>query len=104
MTEEIFNKCLAIQQAKSEDYQNKKSSIKQIDYYPQGALSIMNMIHTKTTRLWSLLESHEDPNYESIEDNALDLINYTSFFIKYINYGFDGQDLTKDIFNKEKND
>jgi hypothetical protein len=52
--------------------------------------------------VWSLLESEEDPNYESIEDNALDLINYTSFFIKYINYGFDGQDLTKDIFNKDK--
>ena len=102
---DIFKDCLKIQKKKSRDYQNTKSRIKQLDYYPQGVLSIMNMIHTKTTRLWSLLESKDNPNYESLEDNAKDLINYTAFLIKYINYGFDGQDYKRNIFNEEmKND
>jgi len=52
-----------------------------------------------------LLESKDNPNYESLEDNAKDLINYTAFLIKYINYGFDGQDYKRNIFNEEmKND
>ena len=53
--------------------------------------------------MWSVLEAAEsgkDPNFESLEDSAKDLINYASFFVTYLRKEFDGQDKTKDIFNK----
>jgi len=99
----VINECIALQIKKSNDYQNPNSRIKQIDYYPRGVLSIMEMIHTKTTRMWSVLEAAEsgkNPNFESLEDSAKDLINYASFFVTYLRKEFDGQDKTKDIFNK----
>ena len=51
----------------------------------------MEMIHTKTTRLWSLVEKDGEPNFEGIEDNAKDLINYASFLIAYKRGKIDGQ-------------
>ena len=56
------------------------------------------MIHTKTTRLWSLIEKDGEPNFESIEDNAKDLINYASFLIAYKRGKIDGQN--KDEIHK----
>lgn len=101
---DVINECVALQIQKAHDYQNPQSRIKQIDYYPRGVLSIMEMIHTKTTRMWSVLEAAENsagqPNFESLEDSAKDLINYASFFVTYLRKEFDGQDKTKDIFNK----
>lgn len=96
--EKILIECIEIQSKKSKDYQNKNSRIKHIDYYPRGLLSIMEMIHTKTTRLWSLIEKDGEPNFESIEDNAKDLINYASFLIAYKRGKIDGQN--KDEIHK----
>ena len=90
--EKVLVECLEILKKKSEDYQNKESRIKQVDYYPRGALSIMEMIHTKTTRLWSLIETDGEPNFEGIEDNAKDLINYATFLILFHRGKIDGQD------------
>jgi len=41
-----------------------------------------------------------DPNFESLEDSAKDLINYSSFFVSYCRKGIKGQDSTKDVFNR----
>jgi hypothetical protein len=42
-------------------------------------------------------------NFESIEDSAKDLINYSSFIAAYCRGGIEGQDGTKDFLNREKN-
>ena len=89
--EKILMECIEIQSRKSKDYQSKNSRIRHADYYPRGLLSIMEMIHTKTTRLWSLVEKDGEPNFEGIEDNAKDLINYASFLIAYKRGKIDGQ-------------
>ena len=99
----VINECVALQIQKSNDYQNPNSRIKQIDYYPRGVLSIMEMIHTKTTRMWSVLEAAEsgkNPNFESLEDSAKDLINYSTFFVAYSRGKMDGQDPNRDFLNR----
>mgnify|MGYP001350646792 CR=1 FL=1 len=101
----VLEECKKLQLSKANDYRNKNSRIKHIDYMPRGALSIMEMIHTKTTRLWSLIEACEDnpqhkPNHESIEDTAIDLINYSAFLVAFMRGKIEGQDTEKDIFNK----
>ena len=53
----------------------------------------------------SVLEAQEaggQPNYESVEDSALDMINYASFVVAYMRGQIPGQDPDKDIFNKPK--
>ena len=51
----------------------------------------------------SVLETMEaggKANFESVEDSALDAINYLSFVVAYMRGEIDGQDGTKDIFNR----
>jgi hypothetical protein len=88
----ILLECIDLTEKKSNDYRNTNSRIKHIDYMPRGRLSIMEMIHTKTMRLWSLIESDDKPNFESIEDTAKDLINYSSFLVAYNRGKIEGQD------------
>jgi hypothetical protein len=104
----VLQECAEIQDKKSRDYQNEKSRIRQADYYPRGILSIMELINTKTIRLWSVLEAMENdpnysPNFESIEDSLKDLINYSSFAVAYSRGKIDGQDPNRDFLNREKN-
>ena len=104
----VLQECAEIQDRKSRDYQNPNSRIKQADYYPRGVMSIMELINTKTIRLWSVLEAMEndpdyEPNFESIEDSLKDLINYSSFAVAYARGGIDGQDTNRDFLNRDKN-
>jgi len=103
----ILSECSDIQLKKSKDYQNPNSRIKQADYYPRGVMSIMELINTKTIRLWSLIEAMEndpsyEPNFESIEDSLKDLINYASFAVAYSRGKIEGQDPNRDFLNREK--
>lgn len=73
---------------KSADYNHGKGvDIHRIDrseYFPFGALSYAQMLHTKTTRFKALVKvelSGSVPNYEGLVDTALDLINYAAFYI-----------------------
>ncbi len=72
-----------IQLKKSEDYNNGQNSIE--SYFPFGLVSYSQMIHTKSQRLISLAvaEKQNNPNFESVTDTALDLINYATFLAKY---------------------
>jgi hypothetical protein len=102
----IINEAVALQLRKSDDYQNEKSWIKQADYYPRGVLTILDIVYAKVLRMYSVVEAMEkDPNYkpnfESIEDSCKDLINYASFIGAYCRQGIEGQDGSKDIFNRE---
>ena len=59
----------------------------------------------KVLRMQSVLEAMEqdpnyNPNFESLEDSCLDIINYSSFFASYMNQGIDGQDGTRDFLNR----
>ena len=102
----VLQECAEIQDKKSRDYQNENSRIRQADYYPRGILSIMELINTKTIRLWSVLEAMENdpdyaPNFESIEDSLKDLINYSSFAVAYSRGKIDGQTPDRDFLNRK---
>ena len=106
----VLQECAEIQARKSNDYQNENSRIRQADYYPRGVMSIMELINTKTIRLWSVLEAMEndpnyEPNFEGVEDSLKDLINYSSFAVAYARGKIDGQDPNRDFLNRvRKND
>jgi len=103
----VLQECIDLQNKKSNDYQNPNSTIKQADYYPNGCLTILDIIHAKVLRMRSVMEAMQyDPNYkanfESIEDSAMDLINYASFFVSYSRGMVDGQEKDRDFINRKK--
>lgn len=96
----------AIQLKKSNDYQNAESRIKQAQYYPHGCATILDLIHSKVLRMYSVMEAMENdknykPNFESLEDSAIDLINYGSFFVSYMRGKMEGQDSSRDFLNRK---
>jgi len=102
----VLQECAELQQRKSRDYQNENSRIQQADYYPRGVASLMDIINTKTLRLWSVIEAMEsdpeyNPNFESLEDSGKDLINYASFMVAYMRHGVDGQTKDRDFLNRQ---
>lgn len=102
----VLQECAELQSRKSQDYQNDKSRIVQADYYPRGVASLMDIINTKTLRLWSVIEAMEndpnyEPNFESIEDSFKDLINYASFGVAYCRGQIPGQSKDRDFLNRE---
>jgi len=90
---------------KGNDYQNPKSRIRQADYYPNGAQTILDIMTGKVNRMHSVLDAMRDDenymeNFESLQDSAIDLINYSAFFSAYLDYDIDGQTPDRDIFNR----
>ena len=105
----VLQRAAEIQTKKSSDYQNPNSRIKQADYYVRGCSTILDTMHAKVLRMQSVMEAMEnDPNYnqnfESLEDSAKDLINYSTFFVSYFRGKMEGQDLSKDFLNRPKKD
>ena len=103
----VLEECAELQLAKSKDYQNPHSRIKQANYYPRGVATILDVIYAKTLRMYSVIEAMENdptyvPNFESIEDSGKDLINYGSFLVSWCRGGMEGQDLTRDFLNRPK--
>ena len=72
---------------KSEDYNNGQTDMHVIDrtgYFPFGTVSYAQMLHTKSARFVSLtrkLQSGANPNFEGLRDTALDMINYSGFYL-----------------------
>jgi len=100
---QVLLEAAELQRKKAEDYNNKASRVKQADYYPRGVMSILDIINAKVLRMYSVLEAMENgakPNFESVEDSGLDLINYASFLVTYMRFELEGQDLNRDIFNR----
>ena len=57
----------------------------------------------------SVLEAMENDNtystnFESLEDSAIDLINYASFFVEYSRGKMQGQQPNRDFLNRAKNE
>ena len=102
----VLQECVELQLKKSNDYQNPNSRIKQADYYPNGLQTILDTMNGKLLRIQSVMEAMESsdyqPNFESIEDSAKDLINYASFFVAYSRGKIDGQLADRDHLNRPK--
>lgn len=99
----VLQECAELQQRKSKDYQNEKSRIRQADHYPRGCATILDMVHQKITRIYSVMEAMEQgetANFESLEDSAKDAINYLSFFVSYSRGKMEGQDPKRDLVNR----
>jgi hypothetical protein len=100
---EVLEEAIALQIKKGNDYQNSASRVRQADYYPHGINSILDTINAKVLRMFSVIETMEaggSVNFESIEDSAIDGINYLSFLVSYMRGEIDGQQPDRDIFNK----
>lgn len=58
-------------------------NVDRTSYFPFGAVSYAQMLHTKTQRFNSIVKkvlSGGEPNFEGLRDTALDIINYAGFF------------------------
>lgn len=67
---------------KQADYQN---AVPLAAYFPFQDKSYVQMLHTKTQRLVSLVSRGGEPNFESVGETVLDLINYAVFYLAYLN-------------------
>ena len=104
----ILQKAAEVQNKKGNDYQNPNSRIRQAMYYPRGCATILDIMYAKILRMQSVLEAMEndpdyEPNFESLEDSCIDMINYASFFAAYMQGGMDGQEPNRDFLNRPKN-
>jgi hypothetical protein len=103
---EVLAECIALQNAKANDYQNKNSRILQADYYTNGCATIHDIMHGKMLRMQSVMEAMQNdpsynPTFESLEDSAKDLINYASFFVAYLRGKVEGQREDRDFLNRK---
>jgi hypothetical protein len=102
----VLEEAKQLQLKKANDYQNSNSNIVQADYYPNGCSTILDIMNTKILRMRSVIEAmqHDQnykPNFESLEDSAVDLINYASFFVEYSRGKMIGQHKDKDFLNRK---
>ena len=98
----VLEECMQLQLRKSEDYQSSGSNITQAMHYLRGVDTIHDIILGKVIRATSLLESGNNPNFESLEDTYKDMINYCSFAVSYMRGKMEGQSSGHDMFNRKK--
>ena len=102
----VLKECAELQARKSADYQSEKSRILQSDHYPRGCATILDMAYQKLIRMYSVMEAAEageSPKFESLEDSAIDAINYLSFFVAYSRGKMEGQRADRDFLNRKIN-
>ena len=80
----VLQECAQMQTKKSADYQSDQSSVLQAMHYRRGVDTIHDIIVGKLMRATSLLESGNNPNFESLEDTYKDMINYASLSLIHI--------------------
>ena len=102
---QVLKRAAEVQTKKSDDYQNPKSRIKQAMYYPRGCATILDTMAAKVLRMQSVMEAMEldptyKPNFESLEDSCVDLINYASFFASFMQGKMEGQTSDRDFLNR----
>ncbi len=73
---------LALAERKAKDYNQGPSA--RDAYFPLGIASYAQMLHVKTQRLISLAAIPRETVHESVRDTALDLINYASFLVDWL--------------------
>lgn len=73
---------------KSADYNGDSKHYTLSNYFPFGTASYAQMIHTKSMRILSVAEkelNQKTANFESLQDSALDMINYAMFLADHCN-------------------
>ena len=70
-----------LQARKAQDYQ---AGTDRDNYFPLGLPSFATMINIKALRLVSLAAKPESPQFESVKDTSLDLINYAAFLAEWL--------------------
>ena len=103
----VLQECAELQIKKSQDYNNPDSRVRQEMYYTRGVATLLDIMWGKMLRMYSVVEAMENdidynPNFESLEDSAKDMINYSSFVVAYLRNGIDGQDGSKDFLGRRK--
>ena len=79
---ELVTKARDLVVKKGEDY---NTNVELHAYFPFGHQSYAQMIYLKALRTVSLVASDKEPNFDSIEDTLLDLLNYTVFYLDRLN-------------------
>ena len=80
----LVNQAKALVIRKGEDY---NVAVDLHDSSPFGDMSYVQMLHMKVTRLRSLtavIANGGEPNFDSVLDTTLDLLNYTVFYLDYL--------------------
>lgn len=99
----ILAQAAKLYRKKSQDYRSKASGIKHSEFYPQGVKTIHDILHGKMLRAKSLIANIESnqpsPNFESLKDTFIDIINYAAFACSWLDGDLDGQ-TNKDPLNR----
>lgn len=66
---------------KGEDYNN---TIGLHEYFPFRDASYQQMLHMKVLRMRSILGKGSAANFDSMLDSVYDLINYSVFYLEYL--------------------
>ena len=74
----VLQECAEMQTKKSQDYQSNESTVLQAMHYRRGIDTIHDILIGKMQRATSIIESGNQPNYESLEDTYKDCLLYTS--------------------------
>lgn len=95
--EELFEKCVKISRAKREDYTSTSTASRNENFHRSAIIvswfkrdmdkPYISLISTKIARLASLLSKEANPNFESIEDNFADIVNYFALWLEDISGG-----------------
>ena len=78
----LIEPAITLVDRKGQDYNNNSVALE--DYFPFGDYSYQQMMHMKLLRMRSTL-GNPSPNYDSLMDSVLDLLNYTVFYLDYLN-------------------
>lgn len=77
----LLEPAMKIVVAKHQDY-NK--AVELSAYFPFQDKSYIQMLHVKAMRLVSLASTNQEPNFESVQDTVIDMINYAVFYLDYL--------------------
>ena len=78
----ILEDAKRLKEEKQKDYQGHVWS--EEDYFPFDDYSYIHMLWTKMLRIRSLAENPDNPNFESLQDSVIDLINYGAMYAAFL--------------------
>ena len=79
---QLIEPAIKLVDRKGEDY--NVGSIQLHEYFPFKDKSYQQMLHMKVLRMRSLLDKGSTPNFDSMLDSLYDLINYSVFYLEYL--------------------
>ena len=79
---ELIEPAVKLVASKGEDY--NANAIQLAEYFPFKDKSYQQMLHMKVLRMRSLLDKGSAPNFDSMLDSLYDLINYSVFYLEYL--------------------